>query len=108
MSGQTIKVPRTPGPPGVLCYETPPLDGSRGNPMVHCDRKAKHGGRHSWELAVDVERLADELVADLFRNGAGLEGERLAIVAGGIDHGGWSRVGFRDRVIKILSGQVKP
>lgn len=81
-----IKVPGVPGPPAVLCYETPPLDGSRGNPMVHCDRKAKHGGRHSWELAVDVEALAAAVEAlpydpqaaargfgDLVRRGAVLE-----------------------------------
>jgi hypothetical protein len=47
---ETVKVPATPGPKKQLCYQTPPLDGSRGNPMVHCDRAINHAGRHSWEL----------------------------------------------------------
>lgn len=50
MSGKTIKVPPTPGPTAVLCYLTPPLDGSKGNPMLHCDRRKGHTGRHTWEL----------------------------------------------------------
>ena len=54
MSGRTVKVPPTPGPSAVLCYATPPLDGSKGNPMLHCDRKHGHGGRHSWELAAEL------------------------------------------------------
>lgn len=61
MSGDAIKVPPTPGPRAVLCYATPPLDGSKGNPMLHCDRKASHGGRHSWELEGPAN--GDELVA---------------------------------------------
>ncbi len=60
----TIKVPATPGPKVRLCYLTPPADGSSGDPMVHCDRKIKHGGRHSWELEQDAAKLerADAVV----------------------------------------------
>jgi hypothetical protein len=65
---ETVKVPATPGPKKQLCYQTPPLDGSRGNPMVHCDRAIDHGGRHTWEYdelaKIDAEQLKT-LVADL-------------------------------------------
>jgi hypothetical protein len=61
MTIERVKVPAVPGPPAVLCYATPPLDGSKGNPMIHCDRKHGHGGRHSWELEGPAN--ADELVA---------------------------------------------
>jgi hypothetical protein len=61
----TITVPETPGPKKQLCYQTPPLDGSRGNPMIHCDRAIKHAGRHSWEIDQDAARLelANQVIA---------------------------------------------
>lgn len=46
----TIHVPNVPGPTVQLCYASPPLDGSQGNPMEHCDRRKGHGGKHTWEL----------------------------------------------------------
>lgn len=57
-------------------------------------------------MRIAVEALADALVEDLFRNGAGLKGERLAIMAAGMDHGGWSRAGFRARVMLILTRAI--
>jgi len=65
---RTVKVPKVPGPRAVLCYDTPPLDGSKGNPMQHCDRKASHGGRHSWERMTSIaERDASDVRSLVFR-----------------------------------------
>lgn len=47
----TLKVPNTPAPKATLCWKTPPIDGSQGHPMAHCDRKAGHKGLHSWQAA---------------------------------------------------------
>ena len=69
--------------------------------------------RRSRELEApaspEVEALADRIVEDVFTNGAGQHGVRLVITnADGADYGGWSRAGFRDRLVAILAGQVKP
>ena len=69
--------------------------------------------RRSRELeapaAPEVEALADRIVEDVFTNGAGQHGARLVITdADGADYGGWSRAGFRDRLVALLAGQVKP
>jgi len=53
----TIKVPETKGPKRELCWKTPPLDGSQGNPMLHCDRAAGHIGMHTWEYKNEFSRL---------------------------------------------------
>lgn len=60
---QTIHVPAVPGPRKQLCYVSPPLDGSGGNPMLHCDRAAQHSGLHSWELTARLEKAEAELAA---------------------------------------------
>lgn len=46
---EVIEVRPTPTPRQGQCPVRPPLDGSRGNPMVWCQFAAKHEGRHSWE-----------------------------------------------------------
>jgi hypothetical protein len=96
MSTDAIKVPPVPGPRAVLCYATPPLDGSRGNPMVHCDRKHGHGGRHSWELAagVDVEALAAAVEALPYDAQAAARG--------------FGDLVRRGSVLELLRRQVKP
>lgn len=48
--GNTIKVPQVEGPTKQLCYVSPPLDGTQGNPMLHCDRPKGHAGSHYWEV----------------------------------------------------------
>jgi hypothetical protein len=47
---EIIKVPDVPAPTAVLCWK-------QNARMVRCDRKAGHGGLHSWERA---EALATE------------------------------------------------
>jgi hypothetical protein len=44
-----IKVPKVERDKVRLCDIRPKLDGSQGNPMRFCDRKAGHPGKHSWE-----------------------------------------------------------
>jgi len=48
------RLPQLPGPMRQLCWQQPPLDGTRGNPMVHCDRVRHHSGRHTWEWELDA------------------------------------------------------
>lgn len=57
-TSKIIKVPKSPKPTAKLCWETPPLDGSKGNPMIHCDRKDGHGEKHTWEYK-DKWQLGD-------------------------------------------------
>jgi hypothetical protein len=59
----TIKLPPTPAPRTLQCYVTPPLDGSRGNPMLHCDRAKGHTGLHTWELVGEIDALHRKLQA---------------------------------------------
>jgi hypothetical protein len=58
---EAIKVPDVPAPTAVLCWK-------QSRAMVRCDRKAGHGGRHSWEGTVEsiaeyVEHLRDDFVS---------------------------------------------
>lgn len=58
--------------------------------------------------AVLVPRLAEAIVEDLFRNGAGEEAERLVmLLQHGRDGGGWCRGAVRDRVTEILNNPTE-
>ena len=48
-TSKIIKIPHIPKPLARLCFEQPPLDSDKYNPMTHCDRKDGHKGKHSWE-----------------------------------------------------------
>lgn len=45
---RSIAAPGAPATKG-QCPIRPKLDGSQGNPMRFCEKKAGHTGRHSWE-----------------------------------------------------------
>jgi hypothetical protein len=50
-----IKVPDIPHPTAELCYK-------QSAALVRCDRKAGHGGMHTWQMWAEIERLRDKLV----------------------------------------------
>ena len=53
-----IPVPDIPGPEATLCWKQktdPP------HMMTRCDRRKGHGGKHTWELVVEIERLTETL-----------------------------------------------
>jgi len=56
---RVVRVARVAGPLARLCWATPPLDGSQGNPMVHCDRRRGHRGPHSWACVPSFAGVTD-------------------------------------------------
>lgn len=49
-----------------------------------------------------VERIAEEIVEDLFKNGFHEEADRLVMMQGNRDLGGWCRKAVKDRIINKL------
>jgi len=57
---------------------------------------------------MNVEKLADAIVAELFRNGANNEVKRLVIeLNNGENGGGWSREGARSAIIRAAQPYVQ-
>lgn len=74
-------------------YERCKGPGSRGEPRLI----------ESSQSTDPFEALADRIVADLFRNGAGQEADRLVLTSkDGRDLGGWSRGPVRDVILREL------
>lgn len=58
------------------------------------------------EIADRIEVVADRIVAALFANGFGEQGERLVMRShDGRDQGGWSRRGAKLQILKALAGK---
>lgn len=49
-----------------------------------------------------VERIAEEIVEDLFKNGLHEEADRLVLMQGNRDLGGWCRKAVKDRIVEKL------
>jgi hypothetical protein len=57
------------------------------------------------ERAQKANEIADRIVAALFVNGCGEQGERLVMRShDGRDQGGWSRRGAKLQILKALAG----
>lgn len=52
---KVIRVPDVTPPTSVLCWKQAPT-------MERCDRRAKHGGKHTWELTREIEQLKRQWV----------------------------------------------
>ena len=53
--------------------------------------------------AKDIKELVDACVDELFRNGFGENADRLVLMQGGHDLGGWSKLPVRDRLITLVT-----
>lgn len=80
---ETIKVPEEKGPRTELCWKQPPLTSVDPNPMVHCDRRIGHGGRHSWEFSYEeVEPVIQSAVPLITRDSLVRAGKYLRTIDG--------------------------
>jgi len=56
----------------------------------------------------EAKILADRIVADIFRNGAGERAERLVLLSKeGRDLGGWGALPLADRIVRLLQQRVR-